>query len=464
MDAAAYLPPTEATARALASAKRKAFMRLLPICFICYVVAYVDRTNVSLAKLTMVKSLPWLNETVFGLAGGIFFWGYFLLEIPGSILVERWSARKWISRIMITWGLIAASTALVSSPAQFYAVRFMLGLGEAGFFPGVIIYLTHWFPSRDRARALSVFLVATPVAQMLGPKITGAMAAMGATTFAGFTFQGWQWVFIAWGLPATVLGVAVLFLLTDRPRLAKWLTPEERDALEGELEREKAVTAAKHRMTFGEALRNPKVLLLVLAYFFVVAGNYGLEFFFPSILKSWYGMKISDITSYMLIGPVVAIAGQLFVGWNSDRTRERRMHAVIPIVIGSCALLGLALSRGNLPLTMACVALAAGGTKAYQPAFWSLPSLFLTETAAAGSIGFINSFGNLGGGGIGTPLMGYLKEHTGSYVTGLVVLSASMMVAAGIIFFLGLGKKATTALRGRGSVGDQPEIGSKLRR
>jgi len=432
---------------ALASAKRKAFWRLLPLCFICYVIAYVDRTNVSLAKLTMAKSLPWLNDTVFGFASGVFFWGYFLLEIPGSILVERWSARKWISRIMITWGIIAAGTALVKSPAQFYAARFLLGLGEAGFFPGVIVYLTHWFPKRDRARALSIFLIATPIAQFTGPKITGGLATMGLTSVAGFSFMGWQWVFIAWGIPAVLLGVAVFFLLTDRPRHAKWLTQEERDALEGELERERTATAtvSKGRMTFREAWRNPKVLLLVLTYFFVVAGNYGLEFFFPSILKSWYGLKMNDITTYMLIGPVVAVAGQLFFGWNSDRTGERRMHTVIPIVIGSLAIFGLAFSKGNLALTIACVALAAGGTKAYQPAFWTLPGMFLTSTAAAGSIGFINSFGNLGGGGIGTPLMGYLKDHTGSYVTGLIVLSASMMTAALIVFFLGLGKRTAKA-------------------
>jgi ACS family tartrate transporter-like MFS transporter len=442
MTAAEALPSPSASA--LASAKRKAFLRLLPLCFICYVVAYVDRTNVSLAKLTMAKSLPWLNDAVFGIASGVFFWGYFLLEIPGSILVERWSARKWISRIMITWGLIAAGTALVKTPTQFYFVRFLLGLGEAGFFPGVIIYLTHWFPSRDRARALSIFLVATPVAQMTGPKITGAIASMVDVHLFGATLQGWQLVFICWGLPATLLGIVVFFFLTDRPRQAKWLTPEEREALEAELEREKALTASKHRMTLAEAFKNPKVLLLVTAYFFVVAGNYGLEFFLPSILKSWYGLKMSDITTYMLFPPIVAISGQLFVGWSSDRTRERRIHAVVPIAIGAVALVGLALSRGSLALTMVCVALIAGGTKAYQPAFWTLPSMFLTSTAAAGSIGFINSFGNLGGGGIGTPLMGYLKEHTGSYVTGLIVLAASMMVAALIIFFLGLGHKATT--------------------
>jgi ACS family tartrate transporter-like MFS transporter len=426
---------------ALESAKRKAFWRLLPLCFICYVVAYVDRTNVSLAKLTMVKSMPWLTDAVFGKASGIFFVGYFLLEIPGSILVERWSARKWISRIMITWGLIAACTAWVSSPTQFYVVRFLLGLGEAGVFPGVIIYLTHWFPSRERARALAVFLVATPVAQMLGPKITGAIAASGTTSLLGVSLQGWQWVFIAWGLPATLLGIMVFLFLTDRPRQAKWLTPEEREALETVLEQERAATVAKHRMTLGEAMANPKVLLLVLAYFFVVAGNYGLEFFLPSILSSWYQMKMNDITTFMIFPPLIAIAGQLFVGWSSDRTRERRMHTIVPIVLGAAAFVGMALSRGSLALTMVCIAVIAGGVKAYQPAFWSLPSMFLTSTAAAGSVGLINSVGNLGGGGLGAPMMGYLKEFTGSYVTGLIVLAASMLAAAIIIFFLGLGKK-----------------------
>jgi ACS family tartrate transporter-like MFS transporter len=441
MDAA--LSPSQSAA--LASAKSKAFWRLLPLVFICYVIAYVDRANVSLVKLTMVKSMPWLTESVFGLANTFFFVGYFLLEIPGSILVERWSARKWISRIMITWGIIAAGTALVTSSTQFIAIRFLLGLGEAGFFPGVVIYLTHWFPKRERARALALFVMATPVAQMLGPKITGAIAASGSTTFAGVTLLGWQWTYVAWGLPATLLGIVVFFYLTDRPRLAKWLTPEERDALEAEIESEKAATMAKHRMTLGEALRNPKVLLLMMTYLFVVGGNYGLEFFFPSILKSWYGLKMNDITTYMLIGPVIAIAGQLFVGWNSDRTRERRLHAAIPIVIGALAILGLAFSKGNLALTIACVAIAAGGTKAYQPAFWSLPSIFLTSTAAAGSVGFINSFGNLfGGGALGSATMGYLKDSTGSYVTGLVVLSISMLVAASIVLFLGLGKKQAT--------------------
>jgi len=429
----------------LERAKKKALRRLLPLCFLCYVVAYVDRTNVSLAKLTMARDLPWLDDAVFGTASGIFFWGYFLLEIPGTLLVERWSARKWISRIMITWGLVAAATAFVETPGQFYALRFALGLGEAGFFPGVLVYLTHWFTARERARAISLFLVATPIAQLVGPKITGALAARGATTVLGVTLQGWQWVYVAWGLPATLLGLVVLALLTDRPRLARWLAPEEREALEAALDAERAATRARHRMTLAEALRHPKVLLLVLVFFCSVSGGYGLEFFLPSLLAAWYGLKMSDITTYMLIPPAVGVLGQLFVGWRSDRTGERRLHAAIPLYLATLGFLALGQSRGHLALTIACLALTIGGTKSYMPAFWALPSLFLTETAAAGSIGLINSFGNLGGGGIGTPLMGYLKAHTGSYVTGLVVLAGATFTAATIIVLLGLGRRPRDA-------------------
>jgi ACS family tartrate transporter-like MFS transporter len=424
----------------LESAKRKAFQRILPLCFVCYVVAYVDRVNISIAKLTMAKSLPWLDEKVFSAASAIFFVGYFLLEIPGSILVERWSARKWLSRIMITWGLIAAATAFVKSPTHLFTLRFLLGLAEAGFFPGLVVYLTHWFTSRERARALSLLLIATPVAQLVSPKITGALAASGATTLAGLTLSGWQWMFIAWGLPATALGVVVFFFLADRPRLAGWLSPDEREALEAELARE-GTAALRRRMTLAEALRNPKVLLLTLTFFCSVAGGYGLEFFLPSLLSSWYGLKMSDITSYMLLPAAAGIVGQLLDGWSSDRARERRLHAVVPLLIATLGFVGLSQSRGHLPLTIACVTITVFGTKSYMPAFWSLPSVFLVQTAAAGSIGLINSFGNLGGGFLGTMMMGALRAHTGSYVAGLLVLASATFTAASIIFLLGLGRK-----------------------
>lgn len=430
-------------------ARRKAYWRLLPLLFVCYVIAYVDRANVAIAKLTMTRDLPGFDNAVIGFGAGVFFVGYFLLEIPGTLLVEKWSARKWISRIMITWGIMAALTALVKTPGQFYVVRFLLGLAEAGFFPGVIVYLTHWFPSRDRARALAYFFVATPIAQLISPKISNALLKIGTDEMINgvpvhrpelLGLEGWQWVYIFWGLPAIVLGVIVLFMLTDRPRQAKWLSPDEIAALETKLDEEKAHRSGGRRLTVFEALRHPKVLLLAAAYFCTVTGSYGVEFFLPSILQQWYALKFDAITWLVLLPPCSALVGQLFVGWNSDRLKERRFHAITPILLGATALALAPLTRGNLPLTVACFMVAFLGFKAYLPAFWTLPSLFLTEAAAAGSIGLINSIGNLGGF-LGPYVLGKAETLTGSFVGGLYYLCVSMMVSASIIFCLGLGRR-----------------------
>ncbi|MSU24849.1 MAG: MFS transporter [Opitutus sp.] len=434
-------------------ARQKAFWRLLPLLFLCYVIAYVDRANVSLAKLTMAQDLPAFNDEVIGLGAGIFFLGYFLLEIPGSLIVERWGARKWICRIMLTWGVMAACTALVHTPNQFYGVRFFLGLAEAGFFPGVIVYLTHWFTVRDRARAIATFIVATPTAQIVSPQLTRLLLTIGTDERVDgvmvhhpevLGLEGWQWVYIAWGIPAVVLGVIVFFTLTDRPREAKWLTPEECDALEQELASEKAKRAGGRKLTVLEALRHPKVLLLALAYFGCTTASYGVEFFLPSILENWHHLTLKDIAWLVMLPPVVSLSGQIFVGWNSDRTKERRLHAVIPILLGATAM-GLApFTQDHLWLTVACFMIAAGGIKAYQPAFWALPSLFLTEAAAAGSIGLINSIGNLGGY-LGPRVLGYIKMQTGNFAGGVFFLAGAMMLTATVIFFLGLGHREKNA-------------------
>src|SRR5437867_2468146 len=436
-------PPASA---ALDRARQKAYRRLLPLLFLCYVIAYVDRTNVSIAALTMTKDLSGFNNAVFGFGAGVFVLGYFLLEIPGTLIVEKWSARKWICRIMITWGIMATLSAFVKTPSQFYVVRFLLGLAEAGFFPGVIVYLTHWFPARDRARALSCFLVATPVAQIISPKISNELLKIGIDeTINGgtvhhpelFGLEGWQCVYIFWGIPAVVLGVIVLALLKDRPRDAEWLTPEESEALE--LEREKHLHRIR-RMTVLEALRHPKVLLLALAYFCIVTGSYGVEFFLPSILQQWYHLKLDTITWLVILPPLLALAGQMLVGWNSDRTKERRFHVVVPIALGALALALAPLTQGQLFLTIACFMLAFVGFKSYLPAFWSLPNLFLVEAAAAGSIGLINSIGNLGGF-LGPYVLGKVQTLTGSFVGGLYFLCVSMTVSATIIFLLPLERR-----------------------
>jgi ACS family tartrate transporter-like MFS transporter len=453
--------PTEAPSP-LDRARVKAYRRLLPILFACYVIAYVDRTNVGLAKLHMMGDLnaqargdddarPLFDEEAFGFgAGTCFFVGYLLLEIPGTLLVEKWSARKWICRIMVSWGVIAALTALVKVPWHFYGIRFLLGVAEAGFFPGVIVYLTHWFPSRDRARALSWFLIATPIAQFISPKLTYYLLRIGTDEAIDgaivrhplvLGLKGWQWVYIGWGLPAVALGAVVLLFLTDRPRQARWLDDDEREALEAVLAREKAERkAAGGHMTLREAFAHPKVLLLTAAYFFIVTGNYGVEMFLPTILRDWYHPSDRLLTWVLMIPPLGSLFGQLFVGWNSDRTKERRLHAALPILIGAIAL-GLSLIRGMpLGLMILIFTAAALGTKAYLPAFWTLPSLFLTEAAAAGSIGLINSCGNLGGA-VGPWLLGIVKDRTGSFLPGILFLCVSMATSALIILGLGLGRR-----------------------
>ena len=442
-------------------ARRKAYRRLLPLCFISYVIAYVDRSNVAIAKLTMSRDLPAFDNAVIGFGFGVFFIGYFLLEIPGTLIVERWSARKWLARIMITWGITAALTAAVKTPVQFYVVRFLLGLAEAGFYPGVIVYLTHWFASRDRARALAYFFVATPVAQIISPKISNALLKIGTDEVIGAVrvhhpevlgLEGWQWVYIAWGIPAVILGVLVLILLTDRPQQAAWLAPEERDALLAELARENKARPASHHVKLLAAMRDPKVLLLCAVYFLAVTGSYGVESFMPSILDRWYALKLDTLTWLVILPPILALAGQLFVGWSSDRRKERRLHTAVPMALAAVGLILVTQSRGSLALTIFGFMLSYAGFKAYLPAFWSLPSLFLTDTAAAGCIGLINSVGNLGGF-MGPFVLGTVEKLTGSFEGGLFFLIACMSAGAFVVFRLTLGRAEADASMTRSASG-----------
>jgi ACS family tartrate transporter-like MFS transporter len=482
-----------ATASALDRARAKAYIQLLPLLFLSYVIAYVDRVNVGFAKLEMQEDLAPLgfSESAFGFGMGIFFVGYLVLEIPGTLIVEKWSARKWISRIMISWGIVAAMTAFVhyrlpgvtwlaestvrlvvtlieplahsnqhwlsqkarsiaeslqepGSPfvLQFFSVRFLLGLAEAGFYPGVIVYLTHWFPRRDRTRTLAWFFIGTPVAAIIGPLISQRIMAIGERgNPAVWGMVGWQWVFIGWGIPAVLLGILTLFYLTDRPQQATWLTEDERTALEDILDREKQEQKQRvGHMNIGQALSNPKVLALAAAYFFVVTGSYGVELYMASIIKDWYGLEVKKIAYAIVVPAIGALIGQLLIGWNSDRTHERRWHASLPIILGSLALALIPGSNGTLGLTIGLFTLAMIGMKAYLPAFWALPSLFLTESAAAASIGLINSFGNLGGW-IGPWVVGVVKETTGEYRYGLWFLGISVTFSAFIIVSLGIGSR-----------------------
>lgn len=347
---------------------------------------------------------------------------------------------------MVTWGIMAAATAFVTTPTQFYVVRFLLGVAEAGFFPGVIVYLTHWFASKDRARAISFFLIASPIAMIIGPAVSRLFINIGRTHLVDgvsvtnplvLGLKGWQWIYIFWGIPAVIAGVVVLFYLTDRPRFAQWLTAEERDALEAELAREKALRGNAQHHSVLSALTSPRVLFLSLAYFGIVTANYGIEFFLPSILSQWYSLEPANVTMLVMIPSMLVIPGQLFVGWSSDRFHERRWHSVLPVVIGATLLALSPLTRGNLYLSLICFSIAAAGMKSYMPAFWALPSLFLTSSAAAGSVGMINSIGNLGGF-LGPSVMGYVDKNLGSYVYGLYFLCFTSILSASLIALMPL--------------------------
>ena len=442
-------PPSGQTPEtsALERARRKSYWRLIPLVLICYVIAYIDRSNVSIAKLTMQGDLGF-DDAIFGTAFGAFFLGYFLLEVPGAVIVERWSARKWISRIMVTWGIIAGLTALVRTPNQFYGMRFLLGLAEAGFFPGVIVYLTHWFTERDRARALAFIIVAQPIAQMITPVISSPILRIGTTeVLNGVTvvhpellgLEGWQWVYIVWAIPAVILGVVVLFAMTDRPAQARWLTDDERQALEAELARERsaALASGARHAGFFQVIFHPAVLLLAAANFSIVCSQYGTESFLPTILGNWYGLSIRQINWLVPLPYVMVMAAQLLVSWNSDRTQERWWHTALPMYAGGVALLLSLLTRGHIVLTLLCFGLALAGVRSYLAPFYALPKLFLQGTAAATAIGFINAIANLGGF-VGPSVIGAVKKTTGSFEGGLLFICGTAAMAGTFIIILRL--------------------------
>jgi ACS family tartrate transporter-like MFS transporter len=433
----------QGAASALERARRKVYWRIIPLVFICYAVAYIDRANVAFAKLTMAKDLGF-DEEIFGTGFGIFFLGYVLLEVPGALLVERWSARKWISRIMITWGIVAALTALVKTPGQFYGMRFLLGLAEAGFFPGAIVYLTHWFPARDRARALALLVIAAPIAQLVSVRVSVPLLRIDTTEIVNhikvttppvYGMHGWQIMYIVWAVPAVVLGLVVFFKLTDRPAQARWLADDERAALEAELARERSAQGVARHVSFGKVLLNPAVLLLALANFLITSAHYGIEAFQPTIFKNWFNLNITSVAWATFPSFGAILIGMLSVSWSSDRRGERWFHTLVPMFWGSAVLLLTMLGRANFALTIVLFAVAVLGLRSYVAPFYALPKLFLEGTAAAGAIGFINAIANLGGFA-GPWMLGKLAKSTGSFVSGFIYLTATSALAGVCILVL----------------------------
>lgn len=406
-------------------ARRRIARRLLPFLFILYLVAYLDRVNVGFAGLEMSRDLGF-SDRVFGLGAGIFFLGYFLFEIPGALLVERWSARRWIARILITWGIITVLVALVKTPGQFYAVRFFLGTAEAGFFPGIVVYLTHWFRHEDRARAGAWFFCAIPFANVLGAPLAGWLLGV-----HWFGLTGWRWLFVLEGVPALLLGIVTLVYLTDWPHQAHWLSPDEREWIEQELQREKEAKKATASCTVWEALRKREVLLLALIYFLSLVGLYGFNFWFPTILKRATGLPNFTVTALAAMPYVLGLGTMVWFGWHSDRTLERRWHTAWPLFLcGALMVLSVAW-RSGVWVSLGSLIVAGSLTTAFMPSFWSLPTALLSESAAAASIGLINSVGGLGGFA-GPYILGYFASLTHSFTPGLLILVAALL-AAGII-------------------------------
>jgi MFS transporter, ACS family, tartrate transporter len=410
------------------AARRHIARRLLPFLFTLFVIAFLDRVNVSYAALEMTHDLSFSNR-VFGFGSGIFFVGYLLFEIPGCLIVERWSARKWFARIMVTWGLITVLMAFIRTPTHFYLVRILLGVAEAGFFPGVLVYLTHWFRSEDRAKAGAMFMIAIPVANIIGAPLGGWLLGV-----HWFGLQGWRWLFIVEGIPAIVFGVITVLYLTDWPREARWLSLEEREWITAELEREALAKKAARSYKIWEALRQRTVIQLTLIYFFAVSSIYSLTIWLPTFLKRASSMSDFAVTLLSILPYVAVLLAMLFNGWHSDRTNERRWHTAIPLMLGVVAFALTILSGSHFWFAFACLTVASTAN-AFLPSFWPVPSAFLGESAAAASIGLINSIGNLGS--LVTPsVIGYFLDRTHSFTPGFLYVIFSMLIAIVLILTL----------------------------
>jgi D-galactonate transporter len=407
----------------------KVSSRLIPFLIVCYFVAYLDRVNVSFAALTMNRDLG-LSASAFGFGAGIFFLAYFLFEVPSNLFLERVGARKWIARIMFSWGVISGAMAFIVGEKSFYALRVLLGIAEAGFFPGIIFYLTLWFPAVYRARIIGYFMAAIPLSTVIGAPISGLLLGMDGV----MGMKGWQWLFILEALPAVILSIVVFFYLTDRPSDAAWLAPDERDWLVARLQLEQRQRETVRHYSVTQALLNTKVWALSLVYFGAVATNYGLSFFLPQIVKA-FGMSNTQAGLVAALPYVVGLVSIVWWGRRSDRRLERRFHLAFPLFVASA---GIAAAAGLTDPTMKMMALSVAGFGIFGglPVFWTFPTAFLSGPAAAGGIALINSIGNLAGFA-GPYVMGRLKDVTGTYTWGLLSLSAVGLMAMIIVLTLG---------------------------
>ena len=404
---------------------RKVARRIVPYIFICYIINYLDRFNVSFAALEMSGDLGF-SEMTYGLGASMFFVGYVFFEIPSNLIMLRVGARIWIARIMMTWGLASTCMIFIKSPFNFYLLRLLLGVAEAGFFPGMILYLTYWIPAGERARAFALFLTSTSLAGVVGGPISGTLFKMGGV----YGLKGWQWLFLLEGVPAILLGGVTLFYLVDKPEQANWLSSAERNWLSETIKKEQEDKKLGHSLTLWQALKHPRVWQLCLLYFSVVISFYGVAFWLPQIVKSFSGLSNSAVAMLSAVPYLSASICMVIIANHSDKTRERRWHVALPAFAG-CLGLGLAVFflENHYPLAaFFSLCLAASGIWSTLGPFWSLPTAFLGGTAAAGGVALINSIGNVGGF-VGPYIIGYIKQTTQSFTSGMLVLAGTLLIA-----------------------------------
>jgi D-galactonate transporter len=408
---------------------RRVSTRLVPFLILCYFVAYLDRVNVGFAALTMNKDLG-LTASAYGFGAGVFFLAYFIFEVPSNLFLERVGARKWIARIMFSWGLLSGAMAFIQGETSFYVVRVLLGIAEAGFFPGIIFYLTLWFPAVYRARIIGYFMAAIPLSTVIGAPVSGWL--LGFDGHLGL--KGWQWLFILEAVPALILSFVVFFYLTDRPAAATWLKADERAWLVERMAEERRQRESARTFSVRQALMNSKVLALSLIYFGAVALNYGLSFFLPQIVKA-FGVSNFQTGVVSALPYVVGTVSIVAWGRRSDRKLERRFHCAFPLGVAATAI-AVSTAIDDPTMKMAALSVAGFGIFGNLPVFWTLPTAFLSGPAAAGGIALINSIGNLAGFA-GPFAMGRIKDLTGSYAGGLLSLSAAGYLAMIIVLLIG---------------------------
>jgi ACS family tartrate transporter-like MFS transporter len=416
---------------------RKITLRIVPFVMLLYFVAFIDRVNIGFAALTMNKDLGF-SPTVFGFGAGIFFLGYFLFEVPSNLVLDKVGARIWIARVMITWGLISGAMAFVQGPSSFYALRFLLGAAEAGFFPGIILYLSYWFPARQRAAVTAIFMAAAPLSTVLGSPVSGALLEMHGM----FGFSGWQWMFIVEAVPAMILGVVVLFYMTDRPEKAKWLRDDERRWLVNTMNAEAANKAGAASHSVWQGLADLRVIALSLVYFGTSAGLYTLGIWAPQIIKE-FGLSSLQVGFLNALPGIVAVVAMVLWARHSDRTGERTWH-----VVGACVLasLGLVLAgfAGSVLAVLLALTLVNIGISSAKPPLWSMPTMFLSGSAAAAGIATINSIGNLGGFVV-PAMIGWIKDLTGSFQGGLYFVAGLLVLSAALTLILARSQRMSAA-------------------